>query len=161
MVEGKAAALSKTDPMNRLFEYTANHPFLVAAAAILLILTLVIEFRQRGRGSNVIGPNDAVRLTNSGAAVLDVRSAADYQAGHIIDARHIPASELASRSDSLKKFKDKPVLVYCDNGFASATAARALRAQGFTKVVTLKGGLQSWRQENLPLVKGEGKKGKS
>lgn len=147
--------------MNRLFEYTTNHPFLVAAAAILLILTLVIEIRQRARGTSLISPNDAVRLANSGAAILDVRSAADYQAGHIIDARHIPASELPSRAESLKKFKEKPVLVYCDNGFASAGAARALKAQGFTKVVTLRGGLQSWRQENLPLVKGEGKKGKA
>ena len=146
--------------MNRLLEYTTNHPFLVAAAAILFILTLVVEFRQRARGGTSIGPNDAIRLANTGAAVLDIRPTAEYQAGHIIDARNIPAAEVPSRTDSLKKFKDKPVVVYCDNGFASAAAARALRAQGFTKVVTLKGGLQSWRQENLPLVKGDSRKGK-
>lgn len=145
--------------MNRLLEYTTNHPFLVAAAAILFILTLVIEFRQRARGGSSIGPNDAVRLANSGAGILDIRSTADYQGGHIIDARNIPAAEVASRADTLKKYKDKPLLVYCDNGFASAAAARALRAQGFTKVVTLRGGLQSWRQENLPLVKGDSRKG--
>jgi rhodanese-related sulfurtransferase len=147
--------------MNRLLEYTVNHPFLVAAAAILFILTLVVEFRQRGRGSSAIGPNDAIRLANAGAAILDVRSTEDYQAGHIIDARHIPSAELGSRAESLKKYKEKPVIVYCDSGFASAAAARALKEQGFTKVVTLRGGLQGWRQENLPLVKGEGKKGKS
>ena len=38
-------------------------------------------------------------------------------------------------------------------------AARVLQAQGFTKVVNLKGGLQAWRGENLPLVK-PGAKGK-
>lgn len=146
--------------MNRLLEYTLNHPFLVAAAAILFILTLVMELRQRGRGSSAVGTNDAIRLANSGAGILDVRSAEDYQAGHIIDARHVPAAELASRAESLKKYKDKPLIVYCENGFASAAAARALKEQGFTKVATLRGGLQGWRQENLPLVKGEGKKGK-
>jgi rhodanese-related sulfurtransferase len=146
--------------MNRLFEYTTNHPFLVAAAAILFILALVFELRQRARGTSLIAPNDAVRLANSGAVILDVRNAGEYQAGHIIDARHIPASELASRAESLKKYKEKPVLIYCDNGFASAAAARALKALGFTQVVTLRGGLQTWRQENLPLVKGESKKGK-
>src|SRR5690606_12800331 len=98
----------------------------------------------------------AVLLANSGAAVIDVRPEADYAAGHIIDARHIPANELAARADTLKKYKEKPVLVYCENGFASAQAARALKSAGFTKIVTLRGGLQSWRQENLPLVKGEG-----
>lgn len=146
--------------MNRLLEYTTNHPFLVAAAAILAILALVIEFRQRGRGSHLVGPADAVRLANSGAVLLDVREDAEYQAGHIIDARHIPAKEIAERADTLKKFKEKPILVYCESGVASAGATRALKDAGFTKVATLRGGLQSWRQENLPLVKGGSKKGK-
>ncbi len=144
--------------MNRLFEYTTNHPFLVTAAAILAVLAVVIEMRLRARGASSIGSADAVRLANSGALLLDVRDAKDYEAGHIIEARNIPAAELASRADSLKKFKEKPVIVYCDGGFASAGAARALRAAGFTKVVTLGGGLNGWRQDNLPLVKGAAKK---
>lgn len=147
--------------MNRLVEYTTNHPFLVIATAILAILAVVIEVRHRARGGTSVGPNDAVRLANSGAAIIDVRSQADFEAGHIIDARHIPSTEIASRAEILKKYKEKPVLLYCENGLASGAAARALRGLGFTKVVTLRGGLQSWRQENLPLVKGDGRKGKS
>ena len=144
--------------MNRFLEYTTNHPYLVAAAAILAVLAIVIELRARARGSTSIGTNDAILLANSGALLLDVRDAKDYEAGHIIEARNIPAAEVASRAESLKKFKEKPVIVYCDGGFTSAGAARALRASGFTKVVTLNGGLNSWRQENLPLVKGAAKK---
>jgi rhodanese-related sulfurtransferase len=144
--------------MNRLLEYTTNHPFLVAAAAILAVLTFVIEMRNRGRGTQV-GPMDAVRLINGGALVIDVRDAKDYEAGHIGDARSVPASEIGSRAEGFKKHKEKPVLLYCESGFASATAAKVLRAQGFTKVVTLRGGLQGWRQENLPLVKGSAKRG--
>lgn len=148
--------------MNRFLEYTTNHPVLVGAAALVAIVAIVVEIRQQARGSNLIGPSDAVRLVNSGALVLDVREAKDYEAGHIIDARHVPAAELASRADSLKKFKDKPVVIYCDGGFASAGAAKTLQSLGFGKVVTLRGGLQSWRQDNLPLVKGTVKKdGKS
>jgi rhodanese-related sulfurtransferase len=144
--------------MNRFFEYTTNHPFLVAAAAILAVLAIVIEMRQRARGGSSIGTTDAVRLANSGALLVDVRDSKDYEAGHIIEARHIPAAEIASRAESLKKFKEKPVIVYCDGGFTSVAAAKALRASGFNKVVTLSGGLHSWRQENLPLVKGAAKK---
>jgi rhodanese-related sulfurtransferase len=48
--------------------------------------------------------------------------------------------------------------VYCDNGFASGAAVKALRGLGFTKVVSLRGGLSSWLQENLPVVKGAPKK---
>lgn len=144
--------------MNRFFEYTTNHPFLVAAAAILAVLAVVIEMRLRARGSSSVSTADAVRLANSGALLVDVRDAKDYEAGHIIEARHIPAADIASRAESLKKFKDKPVIVYCDGGFTSAGVARTLRASGFNQVVTLNGGLQSWRQENLPLVKGAAKK---
>jgi rhodanese-related sulfurtransferase len=144
--------------MNRFFEYTTNHPFLVAAAAILAVLAIVFEMRHRARGGNSIGTTDAVRLANSGALLVDVRDSKDYEAGHIIEARNIPAAEIASRAESLKKFKEKPVIVYCDGGVTSAGAARALRASGFNKVVTLSGGLQSWRQDNLPLVKGAARK---
>ncbi|HEY4368407.1 MAG TPA: rhodanese-like domain-containing protein [Steroidobacteraceae bacterium] len=148
--------------MNRLPEYISHHPFLIAAVAILVILAIVIEIRERAKGSSLIAPGDAVRLVNGGALVLDVRDASDFEAGHIIDARSIPAKEVAQRADSLKKFKEKPVVICCESGFASASAAKALRALGFNKVATLRGGLRSWRQENLPLVKGAAKKdGKS
>ena len=144
--------------MNRFVQFSTNHPFLVAAAAILAVLVIVFEFRQRARGSFAIAPNDAVRLVNEGALVVDVRDAKAYEAGHIIDARSIPADEVAQKTESLKKFKEKPVVVYCDSGTSSATAAKALMAAGFTKVVSLRGGLQSWLQENLPVVKGAPKK---
>lgn len=140
--------------MNRFLEYTTHHPFMVAAAAILAVLAIVIELRERAKGSSMVGTADAVRLVNAGALVLDVRDAKEYEAGHIIEARSIPAAEVAGRADTLKKFKEKPVVVCCESGFASATAAKALRALGFTKVATLRGGLKSWRQENLPLIKG-------
>jgi rhodanese-related sulfurtransferase len=144
--------------MNRFFEYVINHPFLVGAAAILAVLAIVIEFRQRARGSSAVGPADAVRLANSGALMLDVRDAQAYETGHIIEARHLPAADLAGKAETLKKYKDKPVIVYCENGMASGGAARTLRTSGFNKVVTLRGGLQAWRQENLPLVKGAARK---
>ncbi|HEY5808095.1 MAG TPA: rhodanese-like domain-containing protein [Povalibacter sp.] len=138
--------------MNRLFEYATNHPLLAGAAGILAVLTLVIELRERGRGSSSLAPADAVRLVNSGAVIVDVRDTSEYNAGHIIDARNIPAKELGERADSLKKFKEKPVIVVCETGMSAGNVVKALRALGFTKVTALKGGLRSWRQENLPLI---------
>ena len=99
------------------------------------------------------------RRTYSGALLLDVRDSQEYEAGHIIEARNLPAAELGAKAETLlKKYKEKPVIVYCESGAASGAAARTLRAAGFSKVVTLRGGLQSWRQENLPLVKGAARK---
>jgi rhodanese-related sulfurtransferase len=144
--------------MTRFIEYSTNHPFLVAAAAILAILAIVFELRQRGRGASAVGPMDAVRLVNAGALVVDVRDEKAYEGGHIIDARSVPAAEVGQKAETLKKFKEKPVVVYCDSGLASAGAVKALTALGFTKVVSLRGGLSSWLQENLPVVKGAPKK---
>jgi rhodanese-related sulfurtransferase len=141
--------------MQRIVEYTTNHPALVAATVIVAIVTAVIEMRQRARGSAMVSSNDVVQLTNRGGALLlDIRDQAQFESGHIVDSRHIPSAELTTRAETLKKYKEKPVVVYCDNGLASAAAARMLRGLGFSKVATLRGGLQSWKQENLPLVKG-------
>jgi rhodanese-related sulfurtransferase len=140
--------------MNQFLEYAARNWYLLSAAVLLALLAGFLEFRHRRRGNLAISPAEAVELMNKAAAlVLDVRDSKEYEAGHVINARSIPAGELPGKIDTVKKFRDKPVLVYCDTGAASAGAAQTLRTQGFGKVVTLRGGLASWRQENLPLVK--------
>jgi rhodanese-related sulfurtransferase len=141
--------------MNQLLEYARQNPMLLSAAVVLALFASALEVRHRMSGSSGISPNEAVGLLNlGGVLLLDVRSAADYEAGHITDARSAPAGELQGKlADTVKKYKEKPVLVYCETGAASGNTAQALRTQGFTKVVTLRGGLQSWRQENMPLVK--------
>jgi rhodanese-related sulfurtransferase len=139
--------------MNRLTDYLVHHPYLVTATAAVAVAAAGMELRMRARGSQAIGAVDAVRLVNGGALALDVRTGDEFAAGHIIDARNMPAADLAKSTDSLKKYREKPVIVYCDNGVASAAAARTLKDQGFAKVVTLRGGLNGWRQENFPVVK--------
>ena len=86
---------------------------------------------------------------------------AEFDSGHILDARHVPQEEIAQSAETLKRFKDKVVIVCCESGMRSGAAARVLQAQGFTKVVNLRGGLQAWRAENLPLVKDGGGKSKA
>ena len=112
----------------------------------------------RRSGGQAVGPTEAVRLMNQGAVLVDVRSQAEFDSGHILDARHVPQDEVAQAAETLKRFKDKVVIMCCESGMRSGAAARVLQAQGFTKVVNLRGGLQAWRTENLPLVKeGSGK----
>jgi len=143
--------------MDRLLEYAARHPFLVGGTALLFLAAVAYEFSRARSGGESVGPLDAVRLLNQGALMLDVRTRAEYEGGHIIDARHIPQDEIAQSAETLKKYRDKVVVACCESGARSGAAARVLRAQGFSKVVNLRGGLQAWRAENLPLVKGSGK----
>jgi rhodanese-related sulfurtransferase len=143
--------------MDRLFEYLTRHPILVGGTAALAVAVLVYELsRARGAGQ-AVGPLDAVRLLNQGALMLDVRSKAEFDSGHVIDARHVPQEELAASAEALKKYREKVVIVCCESGMRSAAATRVLAAQGYAKVVNLRGGLAAWRTENLPLVKADAK----
>jgi rhodanese-related sulfurtransferase len=143
--------------MQRLLEYVANHPLLVGATLLLALLAAAYEWSRARGGGQSVGPNEAVQLMNQGAVVLDVRSRDQYEAGHLIDARNVPSADLAQSVETLKKFRDKPVLTCCETGMTASAAARVLREQGFSKVASLRGGLQAWRAENLPLVRGDAK----
>lgn len=140
--------------MDRLLEYAARHPFLVGATVVLALAVLAYELSRARSGGGAVGPMDAVRLMNQGALLVDVRSREEFEGGHVIDARNLPQDEVAGAGESLKKYRDKVVIVCCESGMRSGAAARVLKAQGFTNVLNLRGGLGAWRTENLPLVKG-------
>ena len=141
--------------MDRLLEYVARHPFLVGGTAVLALAVIAYEVSRARSGGQAVGPMDAVRLMNQGALLVDVRSREEFEGGHVLDARHLPQEEVAGAGESLKKYRDKPVIVCCESGMRSGAAARVLKGQGFAKVVNLRGGLAAWRTENLPLVKGK------
>jgi rhodanese-related sulfurtransferase len=143
--------------MDRLLEYATRHPFLVGGTVVLLLAAIAYEISKARSGGQAVGPADAVRLLNQGAIIVDVRTKAEFDGGHIIDARHLPQDEIAGAGESLRKFKDKVVITCCESGMRSGAAARVLQAQGFTRVVNLRGGLQAWRADSLPLVKGDGR----
>jgi len=143
--------------MQPLLEYVANHPVLVGATVLLALAALAYEWSRARGGGLSVGPTDAVRLMNQGAVVLDVRSRDQYDAGHLIDARNVPSADLSQSVETLKKYREKPVLTCCETGMTASAAARTLREQGFSKVASLRGGLQAWRAENLPLVRSDAK----
>jgi rhodanese-related sulfurtransferase len=143
--------------MERLLEYLAHHAVLAGATAALAVAVLVYEISRARSGGQAVGPLDAVRLLNQGALMFDVRTRAEFESGHVIDARHLPQEDLAKAAEALKRYRDKVVIACCESGTRSSSAARVLKAQGFTRVVNLRGGLAAWRGENLPLVRGDGK----
>lgn len=139
--------------MGQLIEFAGNHPYLVSGAVLVLVVLIVSELRTRIQDFAAIGPNDAIRLMNQGGLVIDVRERAQFEAGHIGEARNIQPKDLAGSADQLKKYREKPVIVCCDSGMQGGTAARELAKLGFSKVFNLRGGVGAWRHENLPLVR--------
>jgi rhodanese-related sulfurtransferase len=139
--------------MGQLAEHFVNHPMLAAGLVALLAAVVFFEIRQRTQGQLQVGPADAVRLINGGAVVIDVRGAEDFRKGHIVNARNVEIGQIDAENPTLKKQKNKVLITVCDNGIVSNRAAALLRKAGFEKVFSLKGGLNGWRAENLPLVK--------
>jgi len=137
--------------MDRLLEFLSHHPWLGIATAVAVALIVVYEMRARAEGQFSVSPQELIRLMNQGALLLDLRPSDQYQAGHLVGARQMSGEALLSAGDTLKRHKEKTVVVYDDTGSLSAPAVRQLLAQGFTRAFTLRGGLAAWRADNLPL----------
>jgi len=140
--------------MDRLLDYFTNHPLLAGAAVFMTLLVLGYELRQRGAGAATIAPNEAIRLVNDGAVLVDLRSANQFKDGHIEGARNVPADQLAADAKALERLAGKKLVLYCDNGATTNAALRTLAGAGAKDVFSLRGGLAAWKQENLPVVKG-------
>ena len=140
--------------MDRLLEYCTNHPYLAALVGLAGVAVLAYEAWLRAQNVGALAPQEVIRLMNQGATVLDLRAADAFAAGHISGARHFEAGQILTAGESLRKYKERPLIVYCDRGAPAPSAVRTLLQQGFTKVFNLRGGLAAWRAENLPLARG-------
>ena len=99
-------------------------------------------------------PDLARRLEAGTAAAVDVRSRAEWEAGHIPGAVNIPAGEIAERIGELPR--ERPVVVHCQGGTRSAIAASLLDAHGISGVVDLPGGFTEWESAGLPVQREPG-----
>jgi rhodanese-related sulfurtransferase len=139
--------------MDRLIEYVTHHPLLAGAVVLALVVVLTWESRIRASSFASISSQDLIRLMNQGALVLDIRKDEEFAKGHVNGAKHLSSEKILTAGDSFKRYKDRPVVVYCDSGSLAAAAVRQLNAQGFTKAFSLRGGLAAWRADNLPITK--------
>ena len=140
--------------MEHLIEFATVHYWLATATVLVAALVIVYEMRARSEGLVSISPQEVVLLINRGALLIDLRPQEQYAAGHVNGARQMSGDQILKAADTLKKYREKAVVVYDDTGSLGASAARQLAAQGFTKAFNLRGGLAAWRAERLPLARG-------
>ncbi len=140
--------------MNRLLDYSINHPLLAGGLLLMAFVVLGYEIRQRGAMAFAVAPSEAIRLMNSGAALVDLRPANQFKDGHIAGARNLPGDQIGADPKSLEKLAARTVVLYCDDGATTGAAQRTLTRAGARNVFSLRGGLSAWKQENLPVVKG-------
>ena len=85
----------------------------------------------------------AGRMKEGNMVLLDVRTAAEFQSGHIKGAVHIPVMELNARAAELRKHGEREIVCYCQSGSRSLMAAARLKKLGFQSS-NLEGGIAEW-----------------
>ena len=132
--------------MDHSIEFISNHPVLSVALFIFIYLIISFEVKNLTKKYNVISCNDLVmKINDDNIVILDTRDKSSYKKGHITNAINI---------DSLieKKIEHDEVVVYDKDEMASINSAEKISKNNTTKVFYLEGGVQSWIDNNLPLV---------
>lgn len=102
--------------------------------------------------SKQLSPDQFEKQLTTGPQLLDVRTAGEYQSGHLAGSMQADWTSIGQFKDRVQHLdKSKPVLVYCLSGNRSASAAQWMRNNGFTDVQELKGGINAWKMAGKSL----------
>lgn len=139
--------------MELFFEFASQQWILMAALLAAVGMLVAHEGRKSGPA---LSPQQAINLVNREAGVfVDLRDAAAFKKGHIVDAIHIPMAKLESRRGELEAFRDKPLILVCNMGQQAGAAGKQLRSAGFSDVYKMAGGMMEWSSLQLPTVTGK------
>jgi hydroxyacylglutathione hydrolase len=95
-----------------------------------------------------------VLADGDGLEVLDVRTVAEWRAGHIAGARHLMAGEVLDHLDQLPR-RDTPLAIVCGGGYRSTVIASLLQREGWREIANVTGGMRAWQRAGLPVACGE------
>ena len=99
------------------------------------------------------GPTLAARLAAENAPlILDVRTPAEFAAGHIPGAVNIPHDELAQRMSELPNDKNAEIVVLCRSGRRALIAEDLLQAAGYADISDLDGHMLGWNADGRPVT---------
>lgn len=93
-------------------------------------------------------------ITERDALVVDVRSPAEYAAGHVPGAINLPHDRIIAEPALLAAHRDRPLVLYCRSGRRAALAAQSLQQAGF-QPYHLEGDMPGWQQRQGPVALGD------
>ena len=122
----------------------------VALASGFMLFLPVMQ----GAATAGLSPQQAVQMINrEKAQVIDVCSAEEFAAVHLIGARHVPLDQLEQQLAGVAKNKSQPLILVCASGMRSKRAVAVAKKLGYEQAHSLTGGLKGWKEANLPVEK--------
>lgn len=95
----------------------------------------------------------ATWLPENNALLLDVREAHELANGMLETAKHIPMNHIPARISELESAKNSPIVLICRSGQRSMQVGQYLEQAGFTDVINLQGGMNSWATDVDPSMR--------
>jgi hydroxyacylglutathione hydrolase len=116
------------------------------------MMTTVMErhMADGNEGVPFMEPEQLRQLVREGTSlsIVDVRTPAEFLAGHVEGAVNIPADQLATRHAELDA--SKPIVTVCNHGGSrSRNAAEQLRTLGYDRTLPLRGGTHGWLAQEV------------
>jgi rhodanese-related sulfurtransferase len=140
--------------MEQLAQFATNHALLAGGFVAVLCLLVWTEVSRKAQGLMELSTAQAVAWMNDAAAVIvDVSAAADYNKGHIVNARNIAMSRISDPDAEVLKLKESKVLLVCKTGQTATLAAAKLKKHGIANVAVLKGGMGQWLADQYPVTR--------
>src|SRR5262249_48784481 len=101
-----------------------------------------------------IGTDEAKRMIDDGARVIDVRMPAEWDRGHIAQAELVPIEGIYTFGKALKELdipSDEEIIFVCASGQRSATACEIALVAGLSNVYNLANGMNGWMMRRYPM----------
>ncbi|WP_119329581.1 rhodanese-like domain-containing protein [Cysteiniphilum halobium] len=137
--------------MSNLSHFISQNLMLCIIFVVAILVYLGYEIRQAKSGRFQLSIQNAINLTNRDKGIfLDIRDNKLFNESHIVGAINSSVTELKENTKILNKYKNNPIIIYCETGSQSAGVCDLLKKAGFDKLYTLKGGFKQWLQDKLP-----------
>ena len=83
--------------------------------------------------------------------LVDVREESEWQAGHLPGAIHLGKGIIERDIEERIPDLDAEIVLYCGGGFRSALAADNLQKMGYTRVISMDGGIRGWKEAGFQI----------
>jgi len=120
--------------------------------AIVLASTLLAGCSSSSSATDLDSQAFANKISEPGVLILDVRTSAEFAAGHIEGAINIDVEGMQFESGIAELDKGATIAVYCQSGRRSGIAVDKMSEAGFTSLFNLQTGIADWQANGFPVT---------